>query len=189
MRVCQLLCRRHKPHLRWDFPQEFLAYIPENVSNAKYDAWPDDIPHLHWHECAEMSVGGMWNSQGWGVPPPSKEYQMHARRAYYAAIAYADSLIGQLLDELDAQGLTGETTVAFIAGEEGAHAVFTIGAVAHRWFCWLRRCVIVCECSSIAPADHGWSVYEGEVRIDATLSIVLPPSLSHSSVAWMCCRC
>jgi len=105
----------HKPHLRWDFPKQFLDNITERVPTARVDSWPNDIPHLHWHECAEMSVGGMWNSEGWGVPPPSQEYQQHARRAYYAAIAYADSLFGEVLDQLEALGLANDTIVVATA--------------------------------------------------------------------------
>ena len=110
----------HKPHLTWQFPKEFLDKIPETVPTARYDAWPNNIPHLHWHECAEMSVHGIFvkdyeTNETWGVPPPSKKVQSDERRGYYACIAYVDSLIGEALDKLDSLGVADDTIVLFMA--------------------------------------------------------------------------
>ena len=109
--------RSHKPHLRWDFPREFLDNIPEDVPEAVHQAYPADKPDIAWHECAEMSVS-FYDTDGNGSPPLqgkyNKKWQSIVRRAYYACISYVDSLIGDALDALETNGVAEDTVVSFI---------------------------------------------------------------------------
>lgn len=107
----------HRPHLPWDFPKEFMANIPQNVSLAPVDAFPANTPHLAFHDCAEMS-GAYWDTSGNGTPPKSAAWQQEMRRAYYATISYVDSLLGQVLDELEALGVANDTVVVH-TGDHG----------------------------------------------------------------------
>eukprot|EP00045_Choanoeca_perplexa_P010749 m.111209 g.111209 ORF g.111209 m.111209 type:complete len:643 (+) comp15379_c0_seq1:1244-3172(+) len=114
----------HRPHLPWIIPKQFYDAIPEElVAEAKHKAWPSDRPDLHFHDCAEMSHA-YWNDQGQGVPLTEGEYfvshQAEIRRAYYAAISYIDSLIGELLQVLEDEGVAGDTIVS-ITGDHGWH--------------------------------------------------------------------
>ncbi|MFD1733161.1 sulfatase-like hydrolase/transferase [Deinococcus malanensis] len=78
---------------------------------------------------------------------------LQARRAYYAAVSYMDSLVGQLLDELDRLGLDN-TLVVFTSdhGEMlGEHGM------------WFKR-----------------TFYDGATKVP--LIVALPGSVSHPSV-------
>lgn len=116
-----------KPHLSWTFPREFWDVIPENVSVAKHRAYPRSVHPIGWHECAECSsyprafgAGriAFYDDAGHGREPPPEEWDRYMRRGYYAAIAYVDALIGNLLDDLDRHGVANDTVVSFI-GDHG----------------------------------------------------------------------
>ena len=78
------------------------------------------MPHLHWHECAEMG-STYFDTDGFGVPFPEQNQGPHnftnnqatVRRAYYGCISYVDSLIGELLQALKDGGAEPHTAVVF----------------------------------------------------------------------------
>lgn len=116
----------HRPHLGWEFPIEFE--IPElEVPEAAHKKWPVDVPHLHWHECAEMG-STYFDDTDFGVPFPEQNQKQHnftnnqaaLRRAYYGCISYVDSLIGELLQALKDGGADNHTAVVF-TGDHGWH--------------------------------------------------------------------
>jgi len=114
----------HRPHLPWVYPKPFFDKVNggNDVAEAKHKVWPADVPHLHWHECAEMSTQYL-DSDGLGTAFSNNSFNGHQalmRRAYYGCLGYADDLIGQVLDLLDDGGVTDSTVVSFI-GDHGWH--------------------------------------------------------------------
>ena len=70
------------------------------------------VPHIGFHDCAEMSHA-YFDSGGQGVAFSNDSFTGHQalmRRAYYGCLAYADDLLGQLLDILDETGVTVRVT-------------------------------------------------------------------------------
>ena len=57
----------------------------------------------------------------------------YVRRGYYAAVSFTDSLIGQLMSELDALGVANETIIS-LHGDHGWH----LGEVS--------MCICICFC-------------------------------------------
>jgi iduronate 2-sulfatase len=118
----------HRPHLGWEFPIEYELPTPtEDVPEAKHKLWPQDVPHLHYHECAEMAAT-YFDSTNFGLPFPQQNdhrsnftnNQADVRRAYYGCISYVDGLIGELLQALKDGGAEQHTAVVF-TGDHGWH--------------------------------------------------------------------
>lgn len=101
----------HKPHKPWIAPKEFYDLYPEvdSLPAPIHAEWPSGAPDVAWH--------GKGN-------PRTAQYTsnetMKARRGYYATVSYIDSLVGTILDELDALGLRNDTAVVFTS-DHGAH--------------------------------------------------------------------
>ena len=58
----------HRPHLGWEFPIEYEIPTPvEAVPEAAHKYWPHEVPHLHYHECAEMAATYL-DDTGFGRP-------------------------------------------------------------------------------------------------------------------------
>jgi hypothetical protein len=68
------------------------------------------MPGVAWHGSgpAEISID----------KPAPMNYTLRARRGLYATMSYVDSLVGDVLAELDALGLTNDTVVSFV-GDHG----------------------------------------------------------------------
>jgi len=66
----------HRPHLPWVYPQEFFNNIPSDVPEATHKEWPADVPHIGFHECAEMSVN-YFDTDGFGTPFTAKTFSGH----------------------------------------------------------------------------------------------------------------
>ena len=118
------------------------------------------MPHLHWHECAEMG-STYFDTDGFGVPFPEQNQGPHnftnnqatVRRAYYGCISYVDSLIGELLQALKDGGAEPHTAVvftvrSFATASQASHCVF--GSRFQK-----RSC---------GQGDHGWHLGEHDVR-------------------------
>ncbi|MBX7457184.1 sulfatase-like hydrolase/transferase [Qipengyuania sp. 1NDH17] len=92
----------NKPHLNWVVPQEFYDLYPIDeivlVDNPPFDL--DDLP-----EAAFNMIG----VERWSIDPD--EAGAYAMQAYLAAISFADSLIGKILDQLEATGLDDNTMI------------------------------------------------------------------------------
>ena len=105
----------HRPHLPWIAPKEFYALYPAREQHT-YDKGPlhpkvpVGMPGVAWH-----GGGPSRNAIG---KPCSHNATMMARRGLYATMSYVDSLVGQVLDELDTLGLAKNTAVAFV-GDHG----------------------------------------------------------------------
>jgi iduronate 2-sulfatase len=112
----------HRPHLPWVFPKKFFDAIPADIPEAVHKQWAADVPHLHYHECAEMSRQ-YFDTDGFGTPFSDKDFSGHQallRRAYYGCISYVDDLIGQLVTTLKELGAFEDTIVTFIGDRKNA---------------------------------------------------------------------
>lgn len=112
----------HKPHLVWEYPRHFFDSIASDVAEAAHQAWPAEVPHLGWHECAEMSHP-YWDDNGWGVPPSTADFSGHQslmRRAYYGCLMYTDHVFGRVLDVLEKSSAAARTATIFM-GDHGWH--------------------------------------------------------------------
>lgn len=103
----------YKPHLPWYVPQRFFDLYPLDevmLPFVKEDDL-DDVPEI---------------ARTWALSPPDHEtvrkhgQWRHAVQGYLAAISYCDSLIGQILDALDASSHRDDTMVV-LWGDNGFH--------------------------------------------------------------------
>ena len=108
-------------------------------------AFPADAPPIAWHECAECSSVGAWSpnstrsiafldTNGVGRPFPEgyAQWVSNMRRGYYAAIAYVDGLIGQVMGLLDELGIADNTVVSFTGDHgwnTGEHGTLGLGLI------------------------------------------------------------
>ena len=109
-------CGFHKPHVPWIFPAEFLHQFPANLSDiplASDPFAPVGMPDVAWHYPADVHGMGI-QFNGTCNETRARNY----RRGYYAAIAYTDYNIGQLLDKLDDLGVAASTAV-IVFGDHG----------------------------------------------------------------------
>lgn len=108
----------HKPHLPFRFPEEFLHLYPTNVNQidlASHLLPPQGMPPIAWNKCLGP---GRYKDLDYPLSiyqPLPTEVQKTLRRAYYSAISFTDSLIGQVLHELENLGLANDTIVSFNA--------------------------------------------------------------------------
>lgn len=96
----------HKPHLPWTAPARFFALYPD----AALQRAPE--PALH----GVPSIALQTELSGFAAP----ESRTEALRGYYACISFIDSLLGDVLDELDRQNLWSSTVVALVS-DNGFH--------------------------------------------------------------------
>ena len=119
------------------------------------------MPHLHWHECAEMG-STYFDTDGFGVPFPEQNQGPHnftnnqatVRRAYYGCISYVDSLIGELLQALKDGGAEPHTAVVFTV--RSPQPLIRLAAASFSSRLQKRSC---------GQGDHGWHLGEHDVRI------------------------
>ena len=89
------------------------------VSIAKHRAPPATMPAIAYHGPARSAAEQkLWNGWGFTNPwvPMRNSTAVEMRRHYYAAVAFMDSIVGQLLAALEATGAANNTVVAFWAG-------------------------------------------------------------------------
>ena len=118
----------HKPHLPWDFPKEFLDYYPEEQIQMPLNPYiPSDMPDSAWNSFDEMRGYSDCSAEGSGIEDIGEKNVTYPdnmikefRRAYYAAVSYADQQIGRVLQELDILGLADNTVIIFL-GDHGWH--------------------------------------------------------------------
>jgi uncharacterized sulfatase len=96
----------HKPHLPWTAPKRFFDLYPAAGITPAAEPALQDIPAL----ALQTELSGF-------EQPTSRAL---AIRGYYACISFTDSLIGQLLDELDRLDLW-KTTLVVLLGDNGFH--------------------------------------------------------------------
>ncbi|KAK6171253.1 hypothetical protein SNE40_019481 [Patella caerulea] len=109
----------HKPHLPFIFPEEFLSLYPrENIRLPDNQYAPVGMPDVAWIDYITEELGAFTDIQH--VYPSGainstlpNEVVIGLRRAYYCAVSYTDSLIGEVMEELESLELAGNTIVSF----------------------------------------------------------------------------
>lgn len=105
----------HKPHLPWGAPKKFFDVYPNNGSDlplATHKFVPTGgYPPVAYHHCQWGPFP--WNSSK-GHPVADATAHL-ARRGYFAAISFADSLLGLALDAVDAIGMRNSTIVVVMS--------------------------------------------------------------------------
>ena len=112
----------HKPHLPFVFPEEFLSFYPASDINLPDNGYaPVDMPNVAWNvygglfpykDIKNTNATGAINTSLPGVIIKS------LRRAYYSAISYVDSLVGEVIAELNHLGLANNTIISLF-GDHG----------------------------------------------------------------------
>ena len=98
-----------RPHLPWVAPSEFYDLYPlDSVLPPKHPGFPEGAPTIAWHPGVTKSI----------TEPLKTAETLNARRGLYATMSYVDSLVGQVLDELDRLDFTSSTVVSFV-GDHG----------------------------------------------------------------------
>ena len=135
-----------KPHLPWDFPEEFLEYYPEEDIELPANPYvPSDMPGSAWDPGHRLTIYPDCSPEGTGIEnigEPNVTYSepqtRELRRAYYASVSYSDQQIGRVLQELGNLGLAENTIVVFLGdhgyqlGEHSAWEKKTNFEIAHR---------------------------------------------------------
>ena len=106
-----------KPHLPFCAPKKYWdLYRPEAIARPVSDAYPEGAPELAVRSWRELE--GYRDIPKQGPIPDAKVSEL--RHGYYACVSYIDALVGRLLDQLDALGLT-HNTVIVLWGDHGFH--------------------------------------------------------------------
>jgi iduronate 2-sulfatase len=163
-----------RPHLPLAVPEEFFDLYPlEDIPLPSNPNAPDRMPELAWSNSGELRQYADFRDGKWygdiNVTLP-EDVVRNSRRAYLAGVSYTDSLIGQVLDALDEEGLTSKTIIAlwsdhgFHLGENGLWSKSTNFEVANR---------VPLMVSAPGQTDNG-------VKTDALVELVdLFPSLAE----------
>jgi arylsulfatase A-like enzyme len=101
----------HKPHLPFQYPSTMDDLYPPaaEIAPAKHSNAPKGMPLVAWHE---GNFDNHWEK------PCSDSGQSKYRRAYYSAVSFTDSNVGEVLGELKSLGLYDSTAVLLI-GDHG----------------------------------------------------------------------
>ncbi|KAK6174840.1 hypothetical protein SNE40_013410 [Patella caerulea] len=106
-----------KPHLPFVFREEFLNLYPmENISLPDNPYAPVKMPEVAWFDFSNLRTFGdiqRLNASGAINTTFPDDVVKQLRRAYYSAISYVDSLVGQVIQELDNLGLANNTIISF----------------------------------------------------------------------------
>ncbi|ELU17681.1 hypothetical protein CAPTEDRAFT_166110 [Capitella teleta] len=109
----------HRPHLPFVVPQRFFDLYPrDEVSLPSNPNAPIGMPEIAWADNGELrQYKDMRNGKWYGAINDTlpDEVTLNLRRAYYSAISYTDSLIGDVLSTLDDLGLRDDTIISFWA--------------------------------------------------------------------------
>jgi iduronate 2-sulfatase len=107
----------HRPHLPFVFPEEFLQYYPEeDIQLPANPHAPVNMPEIAWSNFDELrmyrDIGTAYGYGSINSTLPDKIVRQ-LRRAYYAATSFTDSLVGQVVGELEKLGLANSTIISF----------------------------------------------------------------------------
>jgi arylsulfatase A-like enzyme len=97
-----------KPHVPHIYPKEFLDLVPamDDIDLPPNSNFTEGAPPICW----------LKEGPAKSIYEPTDPAKVRAfRQGYYAAAAYSDSLLGQLLDELETLGVADTTAVVMTA--------------------------------------------------------------------------
>ncbi len=117
----------YKPHLPHNAPKKYWDMFPaEKVGMPDNFHPPENVdPSICIHKSPELTGHYYWPS---GLGNISREEAIQQRRAYYASVAYVDTQIGRVLDELGKLDCAGETIVVLWSDhgwQLGEHHMFS----------------------------------------------------------------
>ncbi|KAF0305434.1 Iduronate 2-sulfatase [Amphibalanus amphitrite] len=111
----------HKPHIPLKMPFEYLnLYPPESVPPPSHPHRPLGLPEVAWnpwmdlrrrHDVAQLNISFPYG-------PMPEFFSRSVRQGYYAAVSYADDLLGRVLAALADSGQAARTVV-LLAGDHG----------------------------------------------------------------------
>lgn len=108
----------HKPHLPFNAPKKYWDMYDRNeIKTAAYKMRPNNAPFFAYQDSWELR-GGYGNVPSDGPLP--EDMQLELLHGYYACVSYIDSLIGELLDELENLNLI-DNTIICLWGDHGWH--------------------------------------------------------------------
>jgi uncharacterized sulfatase len=99
----------YRPHVPWIAPKKYFDMYPLDKITL-----PKEPPH---RANAPAAALASVPSADYGL---SEQERKEARRAYYASTTFVDARVGELLDELEKQGLL-ENTIIVLWGDHGWH--------------------------------------------------------------------
>jgi arylsulfatase A-like enzyme len=116
-----------KPHLPFVAPKKYWdLYSRAEIPIAKFQEKNKNAVDIAYHNAGEMrgytdipSLLSFTDQKPYGITLPIDK-QKELIHGYYAAISYADALVGQLLNTLDSLGLT-KNTIIVLWGDHGWH--------------------------------------------------------------------
>ena len=112
----------HKPHLPFIFPASFLDHYPEKDIHLPANPYaPTQLPEIAWSNFDELrwykDIAYKYGHGTMNTTLPDVLVKQ-LRRAYYAAVSYTDSLVGQVIGALEHLGLADSTVISFF-GDHG----------------------------------------------------------------------
>ncbi|MFK7949807.1 MAG: sulfatase [Saprospiraceae bacterium] len=114
-----------KPHLPFVAPKKYWdLYDANDIDMADYQEKVKGGVRMAYHNSGEL--GSYTNDDGEHIynnldkRKLSEAEQRHLIHGYYACVSYIDAQVGKLLDELEKQGLTENTTIV-LWGDHGWH--------------------------------------------------------------------
>jgi arylsulfatase A-like enzyme len=105
----------YKPHLPFNSPKKYWdMYDRERIEPADNPFVPKGAPKISFTNWGELRQYDGMPKEG----PLDEEMTLTILHAYYAAVSYADALVGMLLDELENLGIADDTIVV-LWGDHG----------------------------------------------------------------------
>ena len=106
-----------RPHLPFNAPKRFFDKFPLEEIGVPDNHYPPDgaSPHAFMDSFELRAYSDIPDS---GPVAPSELRMKELLQAYYASVAYIDDLIGQLINELEAQHLA-DSTIILLWGDHG----------------------------------------------------------------------
>ena len=99
----------YRPHVPWIAPKKYFDMYPlDKIQLPKEPPHRDNLPPAAVASTKQANYG------------LSEKQRKEAIRAYYASISFLDARVGELLDELERQGLL-ENTIIVLWGDHGWH--------------------------------------------------------------------
>ena len=116
----------HRPHLPFLTPAKFYDHYPKKSIKMPPNYFtPEKMPEIAWSNSRELrSFTDIPTAQPfwYGAINDTLHEQpaLDLRRAYYASVSYIDSLVGEVVDNLEKLGLLDDTIIVFL-GDHGWH--------------------------------------------------------------------
>lgn len=108
----------HKPHLPFVFPESFMMkYYPKSAIRLPDNPFaPVNMPRIAWEDFGglrEYADIAFYNASGNINTTFPDKVVLELRRAYYSSISWIDSLVGELISELNRLELSNNTIISF----------------------------------------------------------------------------